>query len=397
MKNLVIANMPEPVDPGTNKWYTEHKKAADTKFFIGMVRESLDLNISETDIQDIIRLGSIKPGSKYPNRLTLVTFTNINKKREVLGKSKLLHSSKYKNIYINPDLTPEQRKEDAKIRNELFERRSRGEKDLVIAKGRIIKSTEKIRPSSPEKSLNATHAKNTSKDGGYSESTDNTTPSSNVDVENISNCSDSECNDTDSSATIVYSEVSDISSEEEEENLEKDKQPEKQGPSQLGEKRTGKQQTDCLEVVDVVVSESVSESVSENVSESVKEVIDVTEEDVDKMSNDPNIETVVSEAGNEQTTEIADTTEKDGNDMEIESEHMAHLINMDNKVSETVEEQPSELVTEALSISQDNEECVNTTEKQCTTNSDEPCKKRKQQKPAPTKSIIATRSTQSSL
>ena len=44
----------------------------------------------------------------------------------------------HKNVYISPDLTPRQRKEAFELREEMRQRRGRGEKGLKIVKGKIV-------------------------------------------------------------------------------------------------------------------------------------------------------------------------------------------------------------------------------------------------------------------
>ena len=72
-------------------------------------------------------------GQKYQPK----SFQELVVKREILGKAKLLKASKY-SIYINPDLTPDQRKRDSELRKALKTRRANGESNLIIRKGEIV-------------------------------------------------------------------------------------------------------------------------------------------------------------------------------------------------------------------------------------------------------------------
>ena len=94
----------------------------------------MDLNQPEPKVKNIQRLGPEKEG-KWPRPIK-VTFEDIKVKREILAKSKLLNKGKYKNVYINPDLTPNQRQHDQKLRNELKKRRDDGEENLYIKQGK---------------------------------------------------------------------------------------------------------------------------------------------------------------------------------------------------------------------------------------------------------------------
>ena len=96
----------------------------------------MDMELAESDIKDAIRIGSKRSDDR--KRLLKVTLHQLAVKREILGKAKLLKSSKYGHIYINPDLTPDQRKRDSELRKVLKDRRANGESNLVIRRGEII-------------------------------------------------------------------------------------------------------------------------------------------------------------------------------------------------------------------------------------------------------------------
>ena len=140
--NLIVHNLPEPVKPSISKgvdnaWYTDDKKAADTRAFVKLLEQSLDIDSSvENDIVDIIRLGKESDSGKA--RLLRVTLSNIKLKREILGKAKLLRFGRNRNVFINPDLTPDQRKADYNLRVELKERKGNGEANIKIVRGSIV-------------------------------------------------------------------------------------------------------------------------------------------------------------------------------------------------------------------------------------------------------------------
>ena len=148
--NLVVHNIPESLPDNNNGWYNAEKKAADTKAFIGIIDESLDMdgNDVQSEVKDVIRLGKVKESGKP--RLLRVTLGNIRLKREILGKAKLLKSGKNKNIYINPDLTPVQRKKDYELRKELKQRKDCGERNIRISKGEIVNMDRHIRLGAPK-------------------------------------------------------------------------------------------------------------------------------------------------------------------------------------------------------------------------------------------------------
>ena len=140
--NIIVHNLPEthPPQDRNSRWYTDDKKAADRKAFCKVVTEAMDINENVSGaITDIIRLG-VKQGDDTCRPLR-VSFKSIQTKREILGKAKLLNKSRrYKMIYINPDLTPSQRKHDAELRQELKIRRDNGE-NIIIKRGKIVNAT----------------------------------------------------------------------------------------------------------------------------------------------------------------------------------------------------------------------------------------------------------------
>lgn len=64
-------------------------------------------------------------------------FSDSETKNNVLKKAKTLkNSSKYQRVYVNADLTPEQRKLNKDLRSELKRRKESGE-DVVIYRNEI--------------------------------------------------------------------------------------------------------------------------------------------------------------------------------------------------------------------------------------------------------------------
>ena len=116
---------------------------ADIKKFCEITNQCMDMDISgDTDISDAIRIGPTRADGKP--RLLRVTFRDLNMKREVLGKAKLLKMGKFSRVYINPDLTANQRKVDFELRTELKARKGKGETNLVIRRGKIEMAVERV-------------------------------------------------------------------------------------------------------------------------------------------------------------------------------------------------------------------------------------------------------------
>ena len=126
--NVVVCNMKE----SENDSFEERTKL-DALNFEKMVREAFSLKVA------CVR--SFRAGKKFPgkDRLLIVTLESVGIKRELLRLAPQLRSSEaYNSIYINPDLTPREREQGRKLREELTARREKGEKNLSIRKGRIV-------------------------------------------------------------------------------------------------------------------------------------------------------------------------------------------------------------------------------------------------------------------
>ena len=140
--NVIVFNLPEADSPTAKSsvWYTEDSKECDRNAFIEISNESLGVDLNNPHkIKEVLRLGP-KRVTERPRPLK-VTFSDIVTKREVLQNSKFLKDGKYKSIFINPDLTPQQRKKDYDLRQELKNRKSEGQKGIYIKKGRIVEDT----------------------------------------------------------------------------------------------------------------------------------------------------------------------------------------------------------------------------------------------------------------
>ena len=78
----------------------------------------------------------------------IVKLSSLNQKHKLLRISKHLRdSSDFSNVFINPDFTKRERTEQYLLRKELRERRSKGEKNLIISGDQIIEKREGPRSS----------------------------------------------------------------------------------------------------------------------------------------------------------------------------------------------------------------------------------------------------------
>jgi hypothetical protein len=67
-----------------------------------------------------------------------ITLEDDSERYKIIENAKLLKESSLENVFISFDLTRKERDEKKKLRNELELRKSKGEKNLVIKRGRIV-------------------------------------------------------------------------------------------------------------------------------------------------------------------------------------------------------------------------------------------------------------------
>ena len=64
--------------------------------------------------------------------------TKKARRTALINAKKLKEDEVYKNVYVKPDLTYEQRQQEATLRQELRDRKEEGEKNLMIVRGKIV-------------------------------------------------------------------------------------------------------------------------------------------------------------------------------------------------------------------------------------------------------------------
>lgn len=132
-RNLVVHNLPEQ-----NGGSQAEKSQADIALFTSMIKESLSMNVRATR--------SFRAGKVVPNkhRLLIVTLEHEEFKHEILKMSTQIKSDqKWKRIFITPDLTYAERQEQRQLREELMSRRTSGETNLIIRRGKIIQTSSR--------------------------------------------------------------------------------------------------------------------------------------------------------------------------------------------------------------------------------------------------------------
>jgi len=85
----------------------------------------------------------------------LIALSDNSVRRQILRNAKTLrNSSTYRNVFISPDLTPQERASNKQLRTELQRRKAAGEPNLIIKRGQIVskQSLPKATPQSVDDS-----------------------------------------------------------------------------------------------------------------------------------------------------------------------------------------------------------------------------------------------------
>ena len=133
--NVIITNLPESGNEGSRADKQAHDIAL-VKEMIGKVCPELE----GANVEDPIRLGKINIGNRP--RLLKVKMGSVGMKQEFLRNAFKINkgiNDPRKMIFVNPDRTPREREAFNALRAEKMERERRGEKDLVIRNGKIVK------------------------------------------------------------------------------------------------------------------------------------------------------------------------------------------------------------------------------------------------------------------
>ena len=127
--NLIIHNLPELQEAS----YAECIKH-DQNHFNTILKD--EIKVTGVKVNRSIRLGR-RQGDKP--RLLLVSIHDYDQKKLILRNAKILRESMiWGNIYISPDLTPKEREAGRVLRSELKERKTQGETNLAIRRGKIV-------------------------------------------------------------------------------------------------------------------------------------------------------------------------------------------------------------------------------------------------------------------
>ena len=126
--NLILSGLPEKED-GTLEQRKEKDLSTVKALFSALDSSKVDA------VSAVFRIGKLT--SSRP-RLLKVICRNTESKRALLSKSKdLRNMDQYKNVYMNPDMTPLQQAQNKKLREELRAKRNLGE-DVTIRHGKVV-------------------------------------------------------------------------------------------------------------------------------------------------------------------------------------------------------------------------------------------------------------------
>lgn len=134
--NVVLFQLPE--SENTN---ILERKSEDIALTTRMLREAEIIDITNSEILRAFRIGKKQENKVRPVCISLPDKATRN---HILYNAYKLASKgeefEFRKVGIAPDLTPKQRESRKKLRDELNARREAGEQDLVIRRGKIIRS-----------------------------------------------------------------------------------------------------------------------------------------------------------------------------------------------------------------------------------------------------------------
>ena len=143
--NVIVQGLPEPAlevedqDGETRPTTGEERKNADVTKLISIGSVNPDMSISVDDIDTLFRIGAIRDDGKP--RPMCVKLRSPETRRRLISQARLLRNSTtewHKRVFLNPDLTLEQRNRDRAAREELKRRRQNGEENLTIRNFEVV-------------------------------------------------------------------------------------------------------------------------------------------------------------------------------------------------------------------------------------------------------------------
>lgn len=132
--NLIIANVVESEEDGE-----EERMKEDRAKIIKHIKREVD--VKEEEVVKIVRLGRKDESRPNKPRLLKVVINSVAKTEDIIKKAFYMNKGKpsEERIYINPDMTLKERERNKKLREEKREREGKGETNLRIRNGKIVK------------------------------------------------------------------------------------------------------------------------------------------------------------------------------------------------------------------------------------------------------------------
>jgi len=128
--NLILYNLPEPMNVQTATERSQSDLDCLSELFHS------EFHIDNVEVTKCIRLGKAIQNKARP---VLISVVDSAKRSSILrNASSLCKSEHHKNVYISPDLTIKERQIAKELRAELKRRRSQGEQNIIIRRGKII-------------------------------------------------------------------------------------------------------------------------------------------------------------------------------------------------------------------------------------------------------------------
>ena len=143
--NVIVHGIPEAPeeieeDNGEVRVSTPtERKQHDLQKLSQLKQDDNQLELKDNDIESVFRIGAKRENMP---RMLCVRLRSPEVRSRLLENSPSLRKSKLawkKKVYINPDLTKEQRERNQHARNELKRRKENGETDLIIRNFEVVK------------------------------------------------------------------------------------------------------------------------------------------------------------------------------------------------------------------------------------------------------------------
>lgn len=122
--NVIIYGVPEAGEDvvGKDRKMFDHEWIQD-------VANAVNVNLKDTDVKFLKRLGEKKDENQDP-RPILIGLKNAQTKGDLVSKSRYLKDGEFDGIHIVPDLTKQQREEEAELTKEMHKRNAELDSDL---------------------------------------------------------------------------------------------------------------------------------------------------------------------------------------------------------------------------------------------------------------------------